>query len=243
MTGAADGMFVDVVTLGKVTAAFTSRSGGVSVGDWKGLNLGLSVGDAEENVRANRGLVAEALGLRALAGMRQVHGIDLVEVVADADGGGSVIEPQCDAITSAIPGIGLLALTADCLPVAFSCGPRVAVAHAGWRGLSAGVLEHVVSRMKSVYGCEDDVCAAIGPAAGPCCYEVSAEVIRAFAGEVIHDGRMLDLAATAKLRLMSSGVAQVATVSACTICDRRFYSHRRDGSSTGRQGVIAWLNN
>lgn len=232
----------NIVDLGTASAAFTVRQGGRSQGHWAGLNLSPYVGDDVSAVLSNRRLVERELDLEGLVGMRQVHGDELLEAGVADPGSASPSEPHCDAIWTSKPRLGILAVSADCLPVALSCGERVAVVHAGWRGLRAGIVERSAASLLEAAGGRGELMAAIGPAAGPCCYEVSDEVIRAFEGNVVHDGSMLDLAATAERRLGRAGAAAVATVSACTICDQRFYSHRRDGAPTGRQGVIAWLN-
>ena len=111
--------------------------------------------------------------------------------------------------------------------------------HAGWRGLAAGVLEEGVLALRSLGG-DEQIAAVIGPGAGACCYEVGAEVHAALTG-----GRRrasIDLRAIARRRLLAAGVSEVRDVDACTICDARFFSHRREGQRAGRQAGVAWLS-
>jgi YfiH family protein len=134
----------------------------------------------------------------------------------------------------------MMVLTADCLPVALGCSRAVAMLHAGWRGLVAGVLEEGVRAIQDLGG-GDEIVAVIGPGAGVCCYEVGPEVHAAF-GDAHREGRRIDLRTIAHDRLLAAGVAQVRDVQACTICDRRFFSHRREGARAGRQAGMAWLS-
>jgi copper oxidase (laccase) domain-containing protein len=115
--------------------------------------------------------------------------------------------------------------------------------HAGWRGLAGGVLDHGVAAVRELADPGAELVAAIGPGAGPCCYQVGPEVHAAFAGVTgARRGDNLDLVAIARLRLAAAGVAQVHAVGLCTICDpQRFFSHRRDRGVTGRQAGLAWL--
>jgi copper oxidase (laccase) domain-containing protein len=112
--------------------------------------------------------------------------------------------------------------------------------HAGWRGLAAGVLEEGVRAAVELDG-RDELIAVLGPCAGACCYEVGPEVQRAFGREAARPAR-LDLRAVARERLLASGVREVLDVAACTICDERFFSHRREGDRAGRQAGVAWLS-
>jgi hypothetical protein len=137
-----------------------------------------------------------------------------------------------------------MVLTADCLPVALGCGGAVATVHAGWRGLAAGVLEEGVRAVREL-GDADEIIAIIGPGAGPCCYEVGEEVHAAFAGSHrigTPPARRIDLKTIARDRLLAIGVTEVNDLAACTICDERFFSYRREGARAGRQGAIAWLS-
>ena len=139
------------------------------------------------------------------------------------------------------PGLPLIAHGADCLTAALVAtdGSRLATVHAGWRGLAAGVLEAAAERVGSSFS------AVVGPGAGACCYEVGDDVAvqlaERFGDDVVAAGRA-DLAACAQLALERSGAAEVVCARLCTICDaERFHSHRRDGHGSGRQAVIAYL--
>jgi YfiH family protein len=147
---------------------------------------------------------------------------------------------EADGQATTLRGVGAMVLTADCLPVALGCSGVVAMVHAGWRGLAAGVLAEGVRAVRELTG-EDDMLAVIGPGAGPCCYEVGEEVHAAF-DHAHRDGRRIDLKAIARDRLLAVGVSEVRDVAACTICDERFFSHRREGARAGRQGAVAWLS-
>jgi YfiH family protein len=139
-----------------------------------------------------------------------------------------------------------MVLTADCLPVALGSAGAVAMLHAGWRGLAAGVLEEGVGAVRDL-GAGEEIVAVIGPGAGVCCYEVGAEVHAAL-GSVGSDGSdgsaagHIDLHAIARERLLAAGVSRVRDPGICTICDRAFFSHRREGARAGRQAGVAWLS-
>jgi copper oxidase (laccase) domain-containing protein len=136
-----------------------------------------------------------------------------------------------------------MVLAADYMPVALAQGGAVAVVHAGWRGLAAGVVEEGVRVLRSLAP-TGPVVAVIGPCAGPCCYEVGPEVLLALGGGQPADGdrTKLDLRACAHERLAAAGVNEVSDAAACTICDERFFSHRREGERAGRQAGVAWLS-
>jgi YfiH family protein len=156
----------------------------------------------------------------------------------DAPPGESLIE--ADGHATALPGLGVMVLTADCLPVALGSVGAVAMLHAGWRGLAAGVLEEGVRAMRDLGGGEEIV-AVIGPGAGVCCYEVGAEVHAALGGGGSAAGH-IDLHAIARERLVAAGVDRVRDPGICTICDLAFFSHRREGARAGRQAGVAWLS-
>ncbi|MGH2903928.1 MAG: polyphenol oxidase family protein [Solirubrobacteraceae bacterium] len=200
----------------------------------------------ERGAQAREGLRAE-LGLSRLARGYQVHGTRVVRVRGDgnlpqidAEVGGQP-PGQADGQATDLHNLGALVLTADCLPVALGSERSVAMVHAGWRGLAAGILEEGLRALRELGG-EGDLVAVIGPGAGPCCYEVGPEVQAAFGG--IHRDRRghIDLKAIARERLLAAGVSEVRDVAACTICDERFFSHRREGARAGRQGGVAWLS-
>ncbi|MBJ7329391.1 MAG: laccase domain-containing protein [Solirubrobacteraceae bacterium] len=182
--------------------------------------------------------LAAAIGLprTALVQGRQVHG----RVVARVSERTGLVE-GVDGHATATPGLAPIVITADCLAVALAAEGAVAMVHAGWRGLAAGILEEGVTALRDVGG-DGPMTAAIGPAAGVCCYEVGDEVRAAFADAPdAQQGRNIDLKAIAAQRLRAAGVTEIHDVGICTICadPERFFSHRRDGGS-GRQAGVAW---
>jgi YfiH family protein len=187
---------------------------------------------AREHLRERTGLARHARG-------RQVHGTVVRRVgPGGARRGESLLE--ADGHATALPGLGVMVLTADCLPVALGSGGAVAMVHAGWRGLAAGVLEEGVRAMRDL-GADDEIVAVIGPGAGVCCYEVGAEVHAALGSGGSAAGH-IDLHAIARERLLAAGVGRVRDPGICTICDRAFFSHRREGARAGRQAGVAWLS-
>jgi YfiH family protein len=150
-----------------------------------------------------------------------------------------------DGQATATAGIAPTAIVADCLPVAVAGERAVAMLHAGWRGLAGGVVQEGVQALRELGG-DAPLTAAIGPGAGPCCYEVGSEVRAVFAERFAEArrGSNLDLKAIARAELEQAGVATVYDVGLCTICSppELFYSHRRDRGLTGRQAGIAWLS-
>ncbi len=149
---------------------------------------------------------------------------------------------DADGHATALRGVGVMVLVADCLPVLLGSEGAVAALHAGWRGLSEGVLEEGVRALRELGGA-GEIAAVIGPGAGPCCYEVGEEVHAAFGcrSEIDRQGR-IDLPGLARERLEAAGVARIEDVGACTICDARLFSHRREGLAAGRQAGVAWLS-
>lgn len=214
------------------------------------FDLGMRNGDDTVAVARNRTLLERGLALpSAPHWLRQVHGTGVHRVAAPGspDGG----EPEADAAVTDALGVVLAILTADCLPVVFAAvdGSEVAVAHAGWRGLAAGVLEATLAAM---HAAPTDVVAWMGPAAGPGAYEIGAEVRDAFVGRdpaaaaafvATRPGHWrADLYALARRRLAAAGLEADAIHGGglCTISDAaRFYSHRRD-QRTGRMATLAW---
>jgi YfiH family protein len=235
------------VELSGARALFTTRRGGVSGGPYESLNLGRWTEDRPESVEHNRSVLARGLGVRFAFG-RQVHGT-LVQRVSDeppVDPRAPQAPPaEADGQATMLAGVAPMVLTADCLPVAVAGGGAVAMLHAGWRGLAAGIVGEGVAAIRELAG-DAPLTAAIGPGAGPCCYEVSEAVHDAFAARSADErrGRNLDLKAIAALELARAGVGEVHDVALCTICSDRtlFFSHRRDHGATGRQAGIAWLS-
>lgn len=231
----------------RVQAAFTLRTGGVSTGPYASLNIGAHVGDAAAAVNENRRRVCAHLALAAQpAWVEQVHGIGVLEL----DGPADAARQPADAVIARWPGAVCVIQVADCMPVLFAAadGSAVAAAHAGWRGLAAGVLEATVARLGLDAGA---LAAWIGPAIGPRHFEVGAEVRAAF---MSHDaaasaafvpnarGRwQCDLPALARQRLSALGVVSVSGGEWCTHADpERFFSYRRDGHC-GRMAALIWL--
>jgi len=229
------------IDLNGATALFTTRRGGFSSGPYASLNLGRLTGDDAEAVRQNREALSQQLGVKLLYG-RQVHGNHVA--IAQAPTPQESAPEDADGQVTADCGLAPMVLTADCLPVALGGEGAVAMLHAGWRGLAGGVLEEGV-RMLREAGASGPIDAAIGPGAGPCCYQVGEEVQGAFAsyGELARRGQKLDIKAIARQQLERAEVERVHDVGLCTICSdpALFYSHRRDHGLTGRQAGIAWL--
>jgi purine-nucleoside/S-methyl-5'-thioadenosine phosphorylase / adenosine deaminase len=205
-------------------------------------------GGCEHGLRARERLRAR-LGLRCLARGHQVHGATVPRIRAEQDVRAPLIpdaQPpvRADGHAASIAGVGVMALAADCLPVALGGEGAVAMIHAGWRGLAAGVLEEGVRALRELNGGAGEIVAIVGPGAGPCCYEVGPEVHAALEPRAAPrtSAAPIDLKAIALARLRAAGVAHVHDVNVCTICDERFYSHRREGSDAGRQAGVAWLS-
>lgn len=231
---------------GPYRVAFSTRRGGVSEGAFASLNLGIRTDDQPAQVVENRTRLCAAVGAdpdgATMAWQR--HG----PVVTRAQPRGIVtpgtVFEHCDGLWSDEPQRAMLLLTADCLPIAIARAdgdrPAVAILHAGWRGLLAGIVAAGVRALGPA-----PLAAAVGPGIGPCCYEVGEEVAtpfrEAFGGDVVRDGK-LDLWTAAERALRAAGVERVDRFDLCTACDaERFFSHRRDEGRTGRQGVIAYV--
>jgi YfiH family protein len=224
-------------------ASFSTRRGGVSEGPYDSLNLGILTDDDQSRVTRNRELLAADLGLdpEHVAMGWQVHGADILEWPEPPSGGGfsspGVELAKVDGHATSVPGVGLLVLVADCLPVALVGSGRAAMLHCGWRPLAAGLVERALASFP------EPPAAAIGPGIGRCCYEVGEEVLAEFADlEGVANGRMLDLRMVVRRKLEAGGVALIDDVDLCTSCrPDLFFSHRRDNGVTGRQGGLAWL--
>jgi polyphenol oxidase len=236
----------------RVRAFFTTRNGGTSVGAAATLDLGPASPSAAELAGAigeNRRRVGAMLP-SAPVWLSQVHGRDVAVVTPAAVAAQRAAPPQADAAVTRAPGIVLAVRTADCLPVLLAArdGSVLAVAHAGWRGLAAGVLEAAVAAMDVP---ARGIAVWIGPAIGPSAFEVGQDVRAACCasdpGASAHfvatrDGKWLaDLPALARRRLAAIGVTEVAIDGRCTHSDAgSFHSWRRDRSS-GRMALLAWL--
>jgi YfiH family protein len=229
--------------------AFTERSGGVSDGIFRALNLGLRSGDDPELVKVNRNRLCRSLGIAEFACAQQVHATHLQRVGRDEAGAGFMdpagIFSATDGLLTDERGVALAVLAADCVPVALAhpATGRLAVVHAGWRGVAAGI----VTEALKAFDQPRQVLAAIGPAIGPDHYEVGEDVAAAVdaatsSGAAITRNRArvrLDLPATVAGILEDAGVRSISGVDLCTACEAdRFFSYRRDGRG-GRQAVVA----
>lgn len=226
-----------------VHAISTTREGGVSSGAYASLNLGLHVGDSPDAVLENRARLRACLPAEPLW-LDQVHGVTVREAGCERG-------PVCgDAAIARRPGEVCGVMTADCLPVLLcdEAGSVVAAAHAGWRGLAAGVLEATVERMAVT---PSKLIAWLGPAIGPDAFEVGGEVRQQFVDQDASADRafrrgqdskwMADLFMLARQRLGRLGVTQVFGDGLCTYSDpQRFFSYRREGT-TGRMMTVVWF--
>jgi YfiH family protein len=232
----------------------TTRIGGASTGPWTAFNLARHVGDDDHAVSANRaallGLLRGAVGaeLRGIQWLRQVHGTR----VHHAGSAGPGVVPEADALYTEESGIVLGVLTSDCLPVLFSSrdGTEIAVAHAGWRGLLGGVLE---ATLASFHSLPEHVDAWLGPAIGPCHFEVGEDVRSGFIAQAgpganataaaftagAKPGKWLaDLYTLARIRLADRGIGAVYGGVDCTVCHPdRYYSYRKQ-PQTGRFATL-----
>ena len=255
----ADWLIPDWPAPAGVRAVFTTRAGGLSAAPYDSMNLGDHVGDAPARVAANRALLKQAIGNRAVF-LQQVHGSEVLALHAGTEDG-----QQADACTTKEAGLACTIMVADCLPVLLATedGSVVAAAHAGWRGLAGGkhgrgVLESVHAAM----GADANTIAWLGPCIGPSAFEVGAEVKAAFEGVQSGAGRLFkpagtgkylaDLPGLARLRLEALGINQVygndGSDAWCTVLNpSRFFSHRRDAGpngnglgTTGRMAACIW---
>ena len=239
-------------SLGHARAAFSTRQGGVSEGPYESLNLGILTDDDPGRVTRNRQTLSRVLGRdpgRVAMGW-QVHGAD-VQVHHEPPGAGrrGFGSPgdelaRVDAQVTDSPDVTPLVLIADCVPVALAAPGAVAMVHCGWRGVAAGIVARAVTVVRSVSG-GGDVKAALGPAIGPCCYEIGPEVVDVFTRHGHEDalhGRLLDLPHVVCCELEALGVDDLALAGLCVSCHPElFFSHRRDGGRSGRQAGWAWL--
>lgn len=227
-----------------VRAFFTTRAGGVSVGEHAALNLGLAVEDEPRRVLTNHELLARELGAPVAFG-RQVHGADVFDVVHPPSSVARSVGTG-DGLVTTTAALGLGVVVADCVPVLLADAARgvVATAHAGRAGLVAGVVPRVLARMRALGAVE--VSAVVGPSICGACYEVPAalrdEVDHAVPGTAATTSwgtPALDLPAGVLAQLGAHGVERVEHVAACTFTDERFYSHRRTGADGTRRGRFA----
>jgi YfiH family protein len=256
----------------QVRALVTTRNGGVSLppyGRWRddadqpgGLNLGRRTDDDPAHVEENRARLRALAGIDEPAWLQQVHGAQVVsadDVLDNARAGGAAI--SADASVTDRPGTVSLVMIADCMPVLLCdpAGRAVGAAHAGWRGLAAGVIENTALRVAALAGVEPSALHAyLGPCIGPSAFEVGDDVLHAFVDAAPAPRRgtiarafvprtgvpgkyLADLPALARERLAQLGISQVTGGDQCTFTQRdRYYSYRRD-RVTGRMAALIWL--
>lgn len=233
-----------------VHACVTTRVGGVSLPPFDHLNLATHVGDDPLAVAENRAQLRAQLSLPSdPLWLNQVHGV----AVADQHRAAACADPciTADAAYTDQAGVVLAVLTADCLSVVFASkdGRELAVAHAGWRGLAAGVLESTLAKFKAP---PESIQAWLGPAIGPQHFEVGTDVRSAFVASMrgadtafvpteAPEKYKADLPLLARQRLMHAGLAQIDGGTLCTASEPwRFYSYRREGGRTGRMATLIW---
>ena len=238
-----------------VKHCFTTRIGGVSTGATAGLNIGAHRGDSFENVKENYALLGRALGFdpACLVLAQQIHS-DIVRPVtaADAHGLDHLEYPQCDALITNEPGVGLTVFTADCTPVLLwdSVTGAVGAVHAGWKGTAADICGKTVAAMAAHYGCKPEhIRAAIGPNIGQCCFETDADVpqaLRDMYGAAVENAIIarngkcyVNLKTVNAYALRRAGVTDIAISDHCTACmPSHYWSHRKMGVNRGSQGGI-----
>jgi YfiH family protein len=239
-----------------IQAFSTTRVGGLSQHPFDSLNLGLNAGDDPASVLQNRSMLRGCIPSEPIW-LKQVHGVTVSTPALRKSCGSGPFE--ADASVSNIPNEVLAILTADCMPVLFASkkGDVIGAAHAGWRGLSSGVLENTIQAMRSLSPklSPQDICVWLGPAIGASAFEVGEDVLKAFAGQsqtalveafrpiIGKPGKYLaDLYVLARDRLASQGIEQVDGGDFCTFTDQdRFFSYRRD-KTTGRFASLIWFS-
>lgn len=232
---------------------FTTRHEGVSRPPFNSLNLGTNTPDAPHSVEGNRSILARAFGasVEKLVTVKQVHGVDLLAIDSPNPDYSHFFKLECDGIVTNQPGVMIGITVADCVPVLF-LDPKnkvVAALHAGWKGTAGRICRKGIDAMREMFGCKpSDILAAIGPAIGPCCYEVDAPVMEefkrnglgfdAFAVERGEGKWGLDLSLANKVQLLEAGLSEknIETADTCVSCEKNLYfSYRRDKGETGRQ--------
>jgi len=235
---------------------FTTRPGGVSTGHLASLNLGIHRGDAPENVRENFRRLGETLGFspEKLVMSHQTHS-DIIRVVDGSHWGAGLSAPElteCDALITNTPGTALAVFTADCTPILLwdSVTGAVGAVHAGWRGTAANIAGKTVAAMTAAFGCDPaNICAAVGPNIGQCCFETDADVPLAlkktYGAEVAFFIRRrenkyyVNLKTVNAMSLGRAGVESIVISDHCTACKPdTYWSHRKMGSRRGSQGAI-----
>jgi hypothetical protein len=231
---------------------FTTRAGGVSEPPFASLNLGWKWGDASDRVAENHRRLLAVAGATAMFRVVQVHGVRILRV-RGADDAALVAAQEADGLASSELGLGLSVHVADCTPILRACPETGACAalHAGWRGTVAGMAAAGVRNMVAQFGCRPrDLCVAMGPCIGACCFEVGPEVATAFRAAMPSAGEngvilspagkkdRIDLRRFQRVQLEAAGVPpeSIDASTDCTFCDPRvrFFSFRRAGRATGQ---------
>jgi len=242
---------------GGVRAAFTTRLGGVSEGGLSSLNLGLNRGDDPARVRENylRMLRAMELSEENLVLTRQVHGVR-VACASERDRGLGYARPredEADGLITDRPGLVLVGMFADCVPILLYDPVRraVGVLHAGWRGTAQRIAARGVAEMVRAFGCRSaDLLAAVGPSIGSCCFETHADVPQALGAEAAAhitpagDKFLVDLRGCNAAQLEDAGLPRenISVSGRCTCCDAAsYFSHRRDGAARGSLAAVIAL--
>ncbi|GAX90993.1 peptidoglycan editing factor PgeF [Effusibacillus lacus] len=249
---------------GIAKAVFTTRQGGVSTGEWAGLNLGLHVGDLPESVIKNRELVSQILGVQLSQWVcgEQVHGKQVAVVGKEHVSRGAFVYtdaiPGTDALVTNQPGVVLSTFAADCVPILLLDPVQKAAAsiHAGWKGTKSQIAKETVRVMQEAFGCDPaNLVAAIGPGIDDCCYEVDDKVYDPFVNEYPRgaaffkansNGRwQLSLPLANRQILLEAGLRpeHVERFGGCTACDiDTYFSHRAERGATGRlAGLVVLL--
>ncbi|QWE15541.1 peptidoglycan editing factor PgeF [Polynucleobacter sp. AP-Sving-400A-A2] len=239
----------------QIQAFCTTRQGGISKSPFNSLNLGLNAGDDSADVLQNRSIVRSELPSEPLW-LKQIHGVTVSTPASRNSLGNGPFE--ADAAVTNIPNEVLAILAADCMPVLFASrsGEVIGAAHAGWRGLSGGVLENTIDEMIALSTglMISDISVWLGPAIGPNTFEVGEDVLQAFAQQgqgiiskafIPIDGTsgkyLADLYLLARDRLHALGIRQITGGEFCTVSSpERFFSYRRD-KATGRFASLIWI--
>lgn len=242
----------------KTGLIFTDRNGGVSPPPFDSLNLAYHTGDEPHNVNENRMRVATVMGIAAerFVYLQQVHGVNVARATAHDMAGESnrpgVEFTASDGAYTTERGIVLSVLTADCIPcaIALPSAGVVAMLHAGWKGTICNIVGSALAGIERELGRDPgEIKAVMGPAIGPCCYEVDEGRARLFVEKYGEDSNVvcgegkhrLDLFQANRINLLEAGVREenISRVGGCTCCEKRYFSFRRDGV-TGRQGAFVF---
>lgn len=246
--------FVSFTPYDEIIHAVFTRIGGTSHGAFESLNVGHFIGDDDKAVEANHRLIFQILGIQAqmVVTARQVHGAHVAIVSTEQRG---TIIPATDSLISREPGTMLLLRFADCVPLMLYDPLRHAfsLVHAGWRGLFAGVVPHTLFALQQAFGCNPrDIVAGIGPAIGPCCYEVGSDIVVRIKQTFGMNSNLLqpqpnstihfDLPGAVRRQLQEHGVEHIENSGLCTSCHTdEFFSHRAERGNTGRFAAVLGL--